>query len=127
VVHVESSTKTVDISFYQRKIAFMQETFHPTALQKIGNDLAIAWSDGAESFINLETLRRRCPCATCMGEPDVMGNLTQPRVAYQAKSFELVSWQTIGGYAIQPKWGDGHSTGIFSYPYLRRLDCSKVG
>jgi DUF971 family protein len=33
----------------------------------------------------------------------------------------LRGWQLVGGYAIQPQWADGHSTGIFSYQYLRRL------
>jgi DUF971 family protein len=27
----------------------------------------------------------------------------------------------VGGYAIQPIWADGHSTGLFSYEYLKRV------
>ena len=42
----------------------------PTNIQQIGDELAIAWNDGTESFIKLETLRRACPCAACGGEPD---------------------------------------------------------
>jgi hypothetical protein len=26
-----------------------------------------------------------------------------------------------GGYGIQPTWGDGHSSGIFTFDYLRKL------
>jgi DUF971 family protein len=28
---------------------------------------------------------------------------------------------SIGGYAVQPVWADGHNTGIYSYDYLRRV------
>ena len=44
-------------------------------IQHIGNELAIRWEDGSESFIPLETLRRCCPCASCHGETDILGNV----------------------------------------------------
>ncbi len=34
---------------------------------------------------------------------------------------DLRSWQIVGGYGIQPRWGDGHSTGIYTYAFLRTL------
>src|SRR5262245_25917585 len=40
----------------------------PVDIQQIGDELAIKWDDGAESFVKLEKLRRRCPCAGCKGE-----------------------------------------------------------
>jgi DUF971 family protein len=27
----------------------------------------------------------------------------------------------VGNYAIQPRWGDGHSAGLFTWNYLREL------
>jgi DUF971 family protein len=27
----------------------------------------------------------------------------------------------VGGYAIQPVWGDGQATGIYSFDYLKRV------
>ena len=93
----------------------------PKNLQLIGDELAISWNDGAESFLPLEPLRRACPCASCGGEPDVLGYVMRPHVHYAAESFELRSWALVGGYAVQPVWGDGHNTGIYSYQYLRRL------
>ena len=39
-------------------------------------------------------------------------------------SFELIGWQMIGGYALQPRWADGHSTGLYSFAYLRRLSAA---
>lgn len=93
----------------------------PTTVQKIGVELAIAWSDGAESYLELERLRRACPCAACGGEPDVMGNVVRPRNAYSDRSFDLAGYEFIGGYGIQLRWGDGHATGIYSFGYLRSL------
>ena len=93
----------------------------PTNVQQIGDQLAIAWNDGTESFLTLEMLRRACPCAACGGEPDVLGNLSRPHVIYTHQSFKLAGFDFVGGYALQPRWADGHSTGIYSFTYLRRL------
>ena len=90
-------------------------------VQLIGNEVAILWSDAVESYLPLERFRRACPCAMCGGEPDVLGNLVRPDVSYTAASFELVGWQVVGGYALQPRWGDGHNTGLYSFSYLRRI------
>ena len=91
-------------------------------LQVIGRELAIAWSDGRETYVPLETLRRSCPCAVCKGEPDVLGRGDKPDVKYSAASFDLDSHQMVGGYGWQPKWADGHASGIFSVALLRQLD-----
>jgi len=94
----------------------------PVDLQLIGNELAIKWDDGGESFVALEQLRRACPCAGCQGEVDVLGQLHKgPDRALSPAAFVLRSWIAVGGYGIQPTWGDGHSSGIFSFDYLRKL------
>ena len=94
----------------------------PLDIQHIGQDLAIKWENGNESFIALEKLRRACPCAGCQGERDIMGNLYKnPDKPFSAPAFELRGLITVGTYAIQPTWGDGHSSGIYSYDYLKAL------
>ena len=93
----------------------------PTNIQQIGNELAICWDDGAESYLDLQFLRRACPCAACGGEPDVLGNIMRPNVSYSENSFDLTGFQLVGGYALQLNWGDGHNTGIYSFHYLRRI------
>jgi len=93
----------------------------PTNIQQIGNELAIQWNDNAESYLNLEVLRRACPCAACGGESDVLGNIVRPNVTYTAESFQLDRFHLVGGYALQFRWADGHSTGIYSFDYLRKL------
>lgn len=99
----------------------MSDSSIPKNIQKIGSELAIAWEDGTESYLPLEPLRRACPCASCGGEPDVMGNVIRPHVTYHPGSFELMSWELVGGYGFQPRWGDGHRSGIYPFPYLRKL------
>ena len=87
----------------------------------IGDELALAWDDGQESYIPLKTLRSHCPCAVCQGEPDAMGRVVKPQVSYTERSFQLLTMQQVGGYALQLKWADGHSTGIYSYDFLRNI------
>lgn len=91
-------------------------------IQRIGNELAIKWSDQSESFIGLEALRQACPCAVCKGEVDIMGHLHKgPNRPLVSASFELVSIQVVGGYGVQPRWKDGHNAGIYTFDLLRRL------
>ena len=40
----------------------------PENIQQIGDELAIKWDDGSESFVPLEKMRRNCPCASCHGD-----------------------------------------------------------
>lgn len=94
----------------------------PTDIQPIGSELAIKWDDGSEDFIPLEKLRRACPCAGCKGETDIMGNLYRnPAQPLTDKAFTLTKLVSVGGYAIQPLWADGHATGIYSFDYLKRI------
>jgi DUF971 family protein len=94
----------------------------PIDLQQIGDELAVKWEDGTESYVRLETLRRYCPCAGCKGEMDIMGNLYKgPNQPLSEAAFQLRHINQVGGYGVQPVWGDGHATGIYSYEYLERV------
>jgi DUF971 family protein len=94
----------------------------PANIQQIGSELAIKWEDGRESFIPFEKMRRACPCAGCVGERDVMGNLHKgPDQPLSPQSFQLKRIVSVGCYAIQPVWADGHSSGLFSFDYLLSL------
>lgn len=94
----------------------------PLDIQQIGDELAIKWEDGTESFLPVRRLREHCPCAGCKGEVDIMGNLYKnPERPLSATAFQLISLQRIGGYALQPRWADGHATGLYSFEYLKAL------
>ena len=115
------ASKRPRLEFAGRVTTLVRMRIEPTDVQLIGDEVAIHWSDGAESFLAQEFLRRACPCAACGGEPDVLGQIVRPQVTYNADSFQLRRWEFVGGYALQPSWADGHRTGIYSYQYLRRL------
>ena len=87
----------------------------------IGHDLALAWEGGAEDFIPLETLRRRCPCALCQGEPDALGRTARPVPPLPPGATELVGIGRVGSYALHLRWADGHDSGIYPFDYLRRI------
>ena len=94
----------------------------PSDLQIIGQELAVKWDDGSESYIGLETLRRACPCAGCKGEVDVLGHLHQgPAPTLTADSYQLLRLVPVGSYAVQPMWRDGHGTGLYTFDYLKRV------
>jgi DUF971 family protein len=95
-------------------------------IQPIGNELAIKWDDGSESFLPFERLRRHCPCAGCKGERDIMGQLQKgPEKPFTPASFKMVRFDRVGGYAIRPVWADGHATGVYSFEYLRNAIASE--
>lgn len=93
----------------------------PADLQIIGSEMAIRWPDGREDFFSLEKVRRACPCAACAGEPGLTRPVPGLGEKYRQESFRLRGMQTVGGYAIQPTWEDGHGTGLYSWDYLRKL------
>jgi DUF971 family protein len=99
----------------------MNARISTTNVAIIGDELAVAWSDGVENFFPLEVLRRHCPCAVCQGEADVMGNVERPQNTLNSGSYTLKAVQNVGGYALQLLWGDGHNTGLYSFLYLREL------
>ncbi|MFI0347354.1 MAG: gamma-butyrobetaine hydroxylase-like domain-containing protein [Chthoniobacterales bacterium] len=95
------------------------------AVAVVGKELAISWHDGSEQYFSLKKLRQHCPCAQCMGEPDLMGKLEPLQnhlPSQKLESFSLKSYQFVGGYALQFFWMDGHNSGIYSYQYLRALN-----
>lgn len=93
-----------------------------TNVCKIGDELALAFSDGSEMYLGLPLMRRSCPCAVCQGEPDAMGRVLRPIVEHGPGAFELNRFELVGGYGLQLFWADGHSTGIYSMAYLEQLD-----
>jgi len=93
------------------------------------NDLMLfKWEDGFESYINLKTLREKCPCANCEGEKDVFGNIYKgENRPLNENSFLLNGIQPVGYYALRPYWKDGHHSGIYSFEMLRSLCKNQVG
>ncbi|MGD8374741.1 MAG: DUF971 domain-containing protein [Acidobacteriota bacterium] len=86
----------------------------------LGTVLLLHWADGHEGELPLETARAHCPCAACGGER--MPRQTPPlRMASATSRDEVVAIRTVGRYALQFEWRDGHSDGIYSFELLRSL------
>lgn len=96
---------------------------NPQRFETVGDFLAVRWSDGQESVIPLEELRRNCPCAQCAGETDLTGRVHRVGAVptFTDASFQVLKWERVGHYAVQAFWADGHETGIFTWDLLRSL------
>jgi DUF971 family protein len=93
----------------------------PRDLQLVGNEVAIAWEDGEESFLPVPALRAASPSAEARGETDILGQVHGGESTRNFANVTLRGWQTVGNYAIRFDFSDGHRTGLYSYEYLREL------
>ncbi len=85
---------------------------------KGGRVLEVDWADGTTTRHRHLHLRAFCPCAHCQGH---QGPIRWTEVSDDERTLELLTIDEVGSYAIQLGWGDGHRTGIYSFPYLREL------
>jgi DUF971 family protein len=93
----------------------------PTNIQLIGEEVAIVWEDGMESYFPVEKLRGASPSAETQGERDILGHQHGGNGPRKFPGVRVLGWAQIGNYAIRFDFSDGHSTGLYSYDYLRKL------
>jgi DUF971 family protein len=92
-----------------------------------GAGVDITWADGHSSHYDFAYLREHCPCATCNEERGKKEQLKTPLSGHFAPlpmfkpKARAQSAATVGNYAIQISFSDGHSTGIYSYDHLRSI------
>jgi len=89
-------------------------------LDRPGRRLRFVWADGTRSDYDWEHLRWQCPCAFCSGEGGREGALVS-RTELAPAETEMADVNLVGRYAVQPTWGDGHDTGIYTFRKLRAL------
>ncbi len=93
----------------------------PVNVQLIGEEVAIAWSDGAESYVREDVLRRASPSAETQGERDVLGNTYGGSGDADYSGVRVKGWEQVGNYALRFDFSDGHRTGLYTFEYLRKL------
>ncbi|HUO10012.1 MAG TPA: DUF971 domain-containing protein [Phycisphaerae bacterium] len=102
----------------------MSDATTPTNLHlKKTEALEITWADNHHSVLPLRFLRKHCPCAGCKGERDLLG---RTRLAIVQTTYDgpitASGAELVGNYALRIDFSDGHSTGIYTFEYLRELD-----
>ncbi len=80
--------------------------------------LRIRWEDGAVHEYVPREVRLLCPCAGCVDEMTGVRTL-RPEMVDDGVYPTAIHY--VGRYALQFVWSDGHSTGIYTWEYLREL------
>lgn len=83
--------------------------------------LEVAFNDGAHFRIPFELMRIYSPSA------EVQGHGPGQEVLQTGKrQVGIDDIQAVGHYAVQPRFSDGHDTGIFSWDYLYHLGANEA-
>lgn len=80
--------------------------------------LAVLWEDGQRDDFDVRDLRLTCRCALCREEMSGRPLLDPKSVRADIAPRTIAS---VGNYAIQITWNDGHSSGIDTFAHLRAL------
>jgi len=99
----------------------MPHTSAPDKIELIGDLIAICWPDGLESYFSGEFLREESPSAENKGEIDILGQKHGGDGPRFYPGVQVLSWEKVGNYAVCFHFSDGHSTGIYTWPYLKDL------
>jgi len=87
--------------------------------------ISIIWNDGHQSIYLYEDLRQSCPCAKCneirkSSQKIIPFNRILP-VNIDNPDIKPRKIEPVGNYAIRFYWSDRHSTGIYTFKFLREL------
>jgi len=95
----------------------------PTALtvHQASRVLEVVFDDGASFHIPFELMRIFSPSA------EVQGHGPGQEVLQTGKRLVGIDeLKSVGHYAVQPRFSDGHDTGIFSWPFLYHLGSNQA-
>jgi DUF971 family protein len=95
----------------------------PTELtvHQASRQLEVAFDDGARFHIPFELMRVYSPSA------EVQGHGPGQEVLQTGKrQVGIDAIEAVGHYAVQPRFSDGHDTGIFTWDYLYKLGAEQA-
>lgn len=94
-------------------------SFYPKLVTRDSNHaLKIVWNDEKESIYDFRNLRFNCQCALCKHE---MTGDKLIKIEDIPEDINITVGEVVGNYALHFAFSDGHTTGIYSYEYLRKL------
>lgn len=98
------------------------KTPHPTSIvvHRQSRVLEIEFDQGSAFRLPFELLRVYSPSA------EVRGHGPGQEVLQTGKrGVDIVALEPVGNYAVQPRFSDGHATGLYSWDYLYWLGANQ--
>jgi len=80
--------------------------------------LVCSWAADDRLEVPFRMLRGLCPCANCVNE------FTGERTFFAddaPSDIRPEKMELVGNYAVKVYWSDGHSTGLYTWKYLRSI------
>jgi DUF971 family protein len=91
----------------------------PTLVKRVSpTQTDVTWNDGHFSSYPSWYLRQNCPCASCVEEFTGRRKILEGSIP---ANLQRLNVEAVGNYALNFQWSDAHSTGIYTFDYLRQL------
>ena len=84
---------------------------------KSGQALTVTFDDGKSFTLSYKTLRLESPSAEVQGH----GSGPKPPPPVISNDLSVEKAEPVGRYAVRIFFSDGHSSGLFTWAYLREL------
>jgi DUF971 family protein len=81
-----------------------------------GKTLAVTFDNGERHELGAEYLRVESPSAEVKGH-----GLGQEQLVWGKRNVKIARLEPVGTYAVRIIFDDGHSTGLYTWPYLLKL------
>ncbi len=99
-------------------------SYIPTQIEPLSpTEMLVAWNHGDKYSLPYLEVRFQCPCAGCVDEHTGQRTIEKAAIHPEIRPVQV---QTVGRYAIQITWSDGHDTGMYHYDRIFEL-CQKQG
>ena len=85
-------------------------------LHQKSRQMEISFADGARFELSYEFLRVYSPSAEVRGHGP-----GQEVLQIGKKDIEITAIEPVGSYAVQPRFSDGHDSGLYSWDYLYEI------
>lgn len=81
-----------------------------------GRSLSVTFDNGESGSVTAELLRVESPSAEVKGHGP-----GQEQLVWGKRNVRISKVEAVGNYAIRLIFDDGHSTGIYTWPYLLKM------